>query len=530
MSSSAAAGALGAIVSVLTRMSRPGRFALDHELSRGDVTFFGAYRPLLGAVSGLSFTSSSRPRSSRSAKPADEPVLRLRGVPRRLQRALGDDVLTGAIAPSRMTSRNRSRRRAEARKRRRPGLGRRRRSARRSTRSSPTRRVTPSASKRSSRSCAARRPRPSRSRKRASVIRPARSHSSTRATARARRPPPRRRAVAEADEPALSSRKRGELGVVDLHRLPARLGSSDSSAAASAPRAAELGRSPREVELRRRAARARRQRHDAAAHGAAGASRPGRAGRPRALPRRARHAAPRASRRRDELTTAPSTSGRARAGAVVLAASSPLEARRVGVPRRRGSRTAPPPTVVSAAEHDAVAARGDDGRREPELRVPLARADDAGRDAGGAVVDVEARAVRDRLELLERDVEPVARRGRRRAATSASPRGELARARRPASATATRWPALGALDRRGRAPARCARGRRGRAGSARSASPAPIDPDQSVPVATVPIPRSVNDAVDVEPRAAVVRRACSTRGARARARRAARRARRRSSR
>jgi hypothetical protein len=50
---------------------------------------------------------------------------------------------------------------------------------RRSTRSSPTRRVRPSASKRSSRSCACLRPPPVRSRKRARVIELSRSHSST---------------------------------------------------------------------------------------------------------------------------------------------------------------------------------------------------------------------------------------------------------------------------------------------------------------------------------------------------------------
>ena len=53
------------------------------------------------------------------------------------------------------------------------------RARRRRTRSSPTRRVTPSASRRSRRSCAGRRPVPRRSRKWASVIDPARSHSST---------------------------------------------------------------------------------------------------------------------------------------------------------------------------------------------------------------------------------------------------------------------------------------------------------------------------------------------------------------
>ena len=35
------------------RMSRPGSFAIDHELSRWEVTLFGAYRPLIGSVSGI---------------------------------------------------------------------------------------------------------------------------------------------------------------------------------------------------------------------------------------------------------------------------------------------------------------------------------------------------------------------------------------------------------------------------------------------------------------------------------------------
>jgi hypothetical protein len=50
---SAAAGGLGAVISVLMRMSRPGSFAIDHELSRWEVTLFGAYRPLIGSVSGI---------------------------------------------------------------------------------------------------------------------------------------------------------------------------------------------------------------------------------------------------------------------------------------------------------------------------------------------------------------------------------------------------------------------------------------------------------------------------------------------
>lgn len=50
---SAAAGGVGAVISVLMRMSGRGSFAIDHELSRWDVTLVGAYRPLIGSVSGI---------------------------------------------------------------------------------------------------------------------------------------------------------------------------------------------------------------------------------------------------------------------------------------------------------------------------------------------------------------------------------------------------------------------------------------------------------------------------------------------
>ncbi len=50
---SAAAGGIGAVISVLMRMSGRGSFAIDHELSRWDVTLVGAYRPLIGSVSGI---------------------------------------------------------------------------------------------------------------------------------------------------------------------------------------------------------------------------------------------------------------------------------------------------------------------------------------------------------------------------------------------------------------------------------------------------------------------------------------------
>jgi hypothetical protein len=46
------AGALGAIVSVLTRMGRD-RFALDYEVGRAPAFWLGAFRPFIGAIFGL---------------------------------------------------------------------------------------------------------------------------------------------------------------------------------------------------------------------------------------------------------------------------------------------------------------------------------------------------------------------------------------------------------------------------------------------------------------------------------------------
>jgi hypothetical protein len=50
---SAAAGGVGAIVSVLMRMSGRGTFSVDHELGRWQILLVGAYRPLVGSVSGI---------------------------------------------------------------------------------------------------------------------------------------------------------------------------------------------------------------------------------------------------------------------------------------------------------------------------------------------------------------------------------------------------------------------------------------------------------------------------------------------
>jgi hypothetical protein len=47
-----AGGAVGAIASVLMRMSGRGEFVIDHELGRWEVVVVGAYRPIVGAISG----------------------------------------------------------------------------------------------------------------------------------------------------------------------------------------------------------------------------------------------------------------------------------------------------------------------------------------------------------------------------------------------------------------------------------------------------------------------------------------------
>jgi hypothetical protein len=48
-----AAGAIGAVISVLMRMSKGESFRIDHELGSRGVFQLGAYRPLIGAVSGI---------------------------------------------------------------------------------------------------------------------------------------------------------------------------------------------------------------------------------------------------------------------------------------------------------------------------------------------------------------------------------------------------------------------------------------------------------------------------------------------
>jgi hypothetical protein len=48
-----ASGAVGAVISVLMRMSKGESFTVDHELGSRDVFRLGSFRPLIGAVSGI---------------------------------------------------------------------------------------------------------------------------------------------------------------------------------------------------------------------------------------------------------------------------------------------------------------------------------------------------------------------------------------------------------------------------------------------------------------------------------------------
>ena len=138
-------------------------------------------------------------------------------------------------------------------------------------------------------------------------------------------------------------------------------------------------------------------------------------------------------------------------------------------------------------QHDAVAARGHDRRAQPQLRVRLSGARDAGDDLARPVVQLDAR--RDLRERLERDVEAIAGAegaARHERVPAAQLRPLDSRAARPRRA----GPPPRARPAR-RAPRRCGLGRRGQRARRGARRPPPIEPDHSVPVATVPMPRSV---------------------------------------
>ena len=80
------------------------------------------------------------------------------------------------------------------------------------------------------------------------------------------------------------------------------------------------------------------------------------------------------------------------------------------VPRRRRIDDHSPAERGLATKDDPVASGRHDRRREPQLRPPLPARTTRAVTSVGSEMDVDARTVRDRLELLERDVEAVRRR------------------------------------------------------------------------------------------------------------------------
>ena len=93
------AGALGAFVSVLSRMSSPAKFELDPEVGRRAIFYLGAYRPLVGAIFGLALYFLLKSSLLQVAAEQGVRDVRRRSVPRRLQRAVrqGHALERGAV-------------------------------------------------------------------------------------------------------------------------------------------------------------------------------------------------------------------------------------------------------------------------------------------------------------------------------------------------------------------------------------------------------------------------------------------------
>ena len=89
---SAGAGAIGALVSAISRMGKPekGKFNVDFELGRPLIRRLGLYRPFLGAIFGVALYFILRSGVAKvQLTPGDELyLLRPGGLPRRLQRAV----------------------------------------------------------------------------------------------------------------------------------------------------------------------------------------------------------------------------------------------------------------------------------------------------------------------------------------------------------------------------------------------------------------------------------------------------------
>ena len=201
----------------------------------------------------------------------------------------------------------------------------------------------------------------------------------------------------------------------------------------------------------RRARRARRR--------AAQRARPRRRGRRRSAARgRRRAGAPRArARRRRAPAAAAAGGGAAGAAAAPARARARRERRRSSRAstsgrgpwrRARGSSTTPPPRVSGGAIERTTTrspARASSGRSRRSCQSPSPSVGHARRRLARAVVDVHAHPVAARRAGRARASSDARRRAPRRRGDDVAAR-DLARARRPARLSATRWPARGALD------------------------------------------------------------------------------------
>ncbi len=209
---------------------------------------------------------------------------------------------------------------------------------------------------------------------------------------------------------------------------------------------------------------------------------------------RARTATARPARLLRGVSPSTCCSDSTRTGAWIVAATSPRSSnsRRAGSRCRggAGSSTRPPPTVVSPRRitRSPLAATTGSSRRSCANRSPMrttrvgecAVPTCAWRRAPSGIVSSSSSTTSRRYEV-----------GYAPAATSAAPRSTSRRST-PGRLTATRWPASARSTSRSCTCALRTRTCRAPGSSTRSSSP-PIDPDQSVPVTTVPIPRSENE-------------------------------------
>jgi hypothetical protein len=90
-----------------------------------------------------------------------------------------------------------------------------------------------------------------------------------------------------------------------------------------------------------------------------------------------------------------------------VTALEPLHALGIAVSRRGWIENAASADRRHRPQHEPIAPRGHDGRVETELRPAGTCTDDPHRYAAGAVVERQPRPVGNRIELFERDVEPV---------------------------------------------------------------------------------------------------------------------------